>query len=82
MRSHPRVIPFAHGLFGFSHTQIQALGLFASDIGLAYGFGGGVDIKISETLAVRAGQFDYINIRLAGVGSNNIRLSFGIVAGW
>ena len=82
MRAHPRVIPFAHGLFGFSHVNEGMAGVFTSYIGLAYGFGGGVDIKISDKLSVRAGQVDYINIRRSGVGSNNIRLSFGIVAGW
>jgi len=81
-RAHPRVIPFAHGLFGFSHVNVGLAGVFTSDVGLAYGFGGGVDVKISEGLAIRAGQVDYINIRLAGLGTNNIRVSFGIVAGW
>ncbi len=57
-------------------------GVYTSDVGLAYGFGGGMDVRISERLTVRAGQLDYINIRLAGVGSNNIRISTGIVAGW
>ncbi len=81
-RAHPRVIPFAHGLFGFSHVNVGLAGVFTSDVGLAYGFGGGVDVKISEGLAIRAGQVDYINIRNGGVGSNNLRLSFGVVAGW
>jgi hypothetical protein len=47
----------------------------------AYGFGGGVDVKISDKLAIRAGQVDYINLRISGVGTNNLRMSFGIVAG-
>ena len=55
---------------------------FTSDIGLAYGFGGGVDIKISDKLSVRGGQVDYINIRSSGVGTHNLRMSFGVVAGW
>ena len=80
-RAHPRVIPFAHGLFGFSHVNEGLAGVFNSYIGLAYGVGGGVDIKISDKLSVRAAQVDYINIRRFGVGSNNIRMSFGIVAG-
>ena len=81
-RAHPRFIPFAHGLFGFSHVNVGLAGVFTSDIGLAYGFGGGMDVKISDKLSVRAGQVDYINIRLSGVGTNNIRVSGGIVAGW
>ncbi len=82
LRAHPRVIPFAHGLFGFSHVNVGLAGILTSDIGQAYGAGGGVDIKISEKLAIRAAQVDYINIRLSGVGSNNLRVSSGIVAGW
>ena len=82
MRAHPRVIPFAHGLFGFSHVNVGLAGVFTSDIGLAYGFGGGVDIKISDRLSVRAGQVDYINIRLSGLGTHNLRVGGGIVAGW
>jgi hypothetical protein len=80
-RSHSRIIPFARGLFGLMHEQTSVAPFSVSNIGLAYGFGGGVDIRISEKLAVRAAQFDYINIRVSGVGSNNLRLSFGIVAG-
>ena len=66
----------------FSHVNVGLAGVFTSDIGLAYGFGGGMDVKISDKLSVRAGQVDYINIRLSGVGTNNIRVSGGIVAGW
>jgi hypothetical protein len=82
MRSHPRIIPFAHGMFGFSHVNVGLAGVFASDIGLAYGFGGGVDVKLSDKLSVRAGQVDYINIRLSGLGTHNLRISTGIVAGF
>ena len=82
MRSHSRVIPYAHGLFGFSHVNQGMAGVFTSDIGLAYGFGGGVDIKLSDKLSVRGGQVDYINIRSSGVGTHNLRISTGIVAGW
>lgn len=80
-RAHPRFIPFAHGLFGFSHVNVGLAGVFNSDIGLAYGFGGGVDVKISDKLAIRAGQVDYLNLRISGAGTNNLRMSFGIVAG-
>jgi hypothetical protein len=40
-----------------------------------------VDVKISDKLAIRAGQVDYLNLRISGVGTNNLRMSFGIVAG-
>ncbi len=81
-RAHPRFIPFVHGLFGFSHVNVGLAGVFTSDMGQAFGAGGGVDIKISDSLAIRAAEVDFINIRLSGVGSNNLRVSSGIVAGW
>ncbi len=80
-RSHPRFIPFAHGLFGFSHVNLGLAGVSNSNLGLTYGFGGGVDVKISDKLAIRAGQVDYLNLRISGAGTNNLRMSFGIVAG-
>ncbi len=82
VRVHPRVIPFARGLVGFSHINSGLLDIFGSDVEPAYGVGGGVDVKISEKLAVRAAQFDYVNHRSSTFGSDYIRLSFGIVAGW
>ena len=81
-RAHPRFIPFAHGLFGFSHVNVGLAGVSNSDMGQAFGAGGGVDIKISDRFSIRAAEVDYINIRLSGVGSNNLRVSSGIVAGW
>ncbi len=83
VRVHPRVIPFARGFVGFSHIN-SGFGIvsFDSDVEPAYGGGGGVDIKISDRLAVRAAQFDYVNHRSSVFGSDYIRLSFGIVAGW
>jgi len=81
-RAHPRFIPFAHVLFGFSHVNVGLAAVFTSDMGQAYGAGGGVDIKLSDRLSIRAAEFDYINIRLSGVGSHNLRVSSGIVAGW
>ncbi len=82
IRAYPRVIPFAHGLFGFTHVNVGLAGIFTGNIGPAYGAGGGVDVKISDRLAIRAAQVDYINIRIPGVGANNLRLSVGIVSVW
>ena len=71
------------GASSLSNYQVNTglAGVFNSDIGLAYGFGGGVDVKISDKLAIRAGQVDYLNLRISGAGTNNLRMSFGIVAG-
>jgi hypothetical protein len=66
---------FAHPLFG-GITYIN------SDAGsqFAMGFGGGLDVKVNDRLAVRAVQFDWIPIHGAGAWDNNtIRFGFGIV---
>ncbi|MEJ2247690.1 MAG: hypothetical protein P8Y80_16680 [Acidobacteriota bacterium] len=48
--------------------------------GFAMGFGGGVDVNVSERLAVRVVQFDWIPTRFEGEWNNNtVRFGFGIV---
>ena len=94
-QSNGKYTPFAHALFGqnnvgtsLSHvTGLGISGLTASDTAFAMAFGGGVDIKISERIAVRAGQVDYLYTKhdfsggapgIAG-HQNNLRASVGIV---
>ncbi len=81
-----RVIPFVRGLVGFSHERDEVILLGFSDkqmdTGLAYGFGGGLDVTISENLALRVAQVDYGRIRSFGEGTNNLRVSVGIVGKW
>jgi opacity protein-like surface antigen len=48
--------------------------------GFAMGFGGGVDVNVSDRFAVRVVQFDWIPTRFEGVWNNNtVRFGFGIV---
>lgn len=65
-----KVIPFAHALFG---TIANSTARFA----VAYG--GGLDIKINSTMAVRAFQADYLQIHADNRHTDNLRLSFGLV---
>lgn len=68
-QSKGRYQPFAHALFGqndlgtnLSNVRVGGLGipgLTVSDTAFAMAFGGGVDIKLSERIALRAGQVDY-----------------------
>jgi len=94
-QSKGRYTPFAHALFGqnsvgtsLSHvTGLGISGLTTSDSAFAMAFGGGVDIKISERIAVRAGQVDYLYTKHDFSGGapsiakhqNNLRASVGIV---
>jgi hypothetical protein len=66
---------FFHGLFG----GVTIRGAGASENGLAMGIGGGVDVKINDSLAFRVMQVDYIPSHLGGVWEHNFRLGVGIV---
>jgi hypothetical protein len=54
-----------------------------SDTGLGFIAGGGIDMKVSKTIAARPIQFDYLMGRHSIFGDNsklhNIKISFGIV---
>ena len=71
-----KVTPFVHALFGANRTS--ALG--ASSSNLALGMGGGLDLNVSERLAVRALQFDWTPIHGGGAWTTNVvRFGFGVV---
>src|SRR4051812_31604462 len=71
-----KVTPFAHMLFGVNRTS--ALGLSSSNLGL--GVGGGLDLNVSDHLAIRVPQVDWTPVRAGGVWNNDIiRLGFGLV---
>ncbi len=73
-------VPFAHALFGGFHTTVDALGVSDSANGFAMQIRGGVDVRMSDKLAIRAGQFDWMSLRSNGNASNNnFRYSAGVV---
>jgi|CZKR01.1.fsa_nt_gi opacity protein-like surface antigen len=96
-QSKGRYKPFAHALFGqnsigtnLSNVKVGGIGipgLTVSDTAFAMAFGGGVDVKLSGRIALRAGQVDYLYTKhdfssgVPGVAShqNNLRASVGIV---
>ena len=86
-RNKTRVTPFAHaliggGLFrGYSAILTPSSNTYFFDDArsLAMAFGGGVDIRVSKRLSIRAIQADY-NPTFFGQGrQDNFRLSFGLV---
>ena len=77
-----RVTPFVRPLVGFSIIKAGLLGVTDSITGFSFGFGGGLDVKVANHVAIRAVQFDYVNIRVGGFGSDNARLSLGVVGRW
>mgnify|MGYP001106952547 CR=1 FL=1 len=66
---------FVHGLFG--GVTIGAAG--ESENGFAMGIGGGVDVKVSDHVAFRVMQVDYIPSHIAEFWQHNLRLGVGIV---
>lgn len=78
-----RVTPFAHALFGASRLQTELTGFGQSfifdDTGFSFVLGGGLDIKVSRHVAIRAVQLDYLRARFFGQAENRGRLAFGLV---
>jgi len=69
--SSSRIEPFAHALAG---------GIVASGEGrFAMAFGGGVDVRVTDRIAIRAVQADYAPIVTSGTVVNNVRVSSGVV---
>jgi hypothetical protein len=81
-----RFRPFAHALIGFSRgsTKLSDCSGFGTTCptslnqtryGLTYGGGGGLDVKVSEKVTIRAIQVDYLRGKVA----DGLRFSTGIV---
>jgi hypothetical protein len=66
---------FFHGLFGGASARAGG----ESVNGLGLGVGGGVDVKISDRLAFRVFQVDYIPTHIEGAWQGSFRLGVGIV---
>jgi hypothetical protein len=77
------VTPFSHFLLGFSRAGTNDFGLSTSDFAVAAIVGGGIDIHINRTIAVRPFQADYLMTRFdpydIGARQDNFRFSAGVV---
>jgi hypothetical protein len=73
-----RVNPFGQFLAGIQYTNAHALGFKASLVNFAIQPGGGVDIKLSDSIAVRV-QLDYRTSFHDGFHSGAFRFAPGIV---
>lgn len=82
-----QVTPFIHLLFGASRLSTDATIRFGdaiidtkfADISFAFAIGGGVDLKLSDSVGLRLIQADYLGTNFGGNSQANLRLSFGIV---
>jgi opacity protein-like surface antigen len=87
--------PFAHALAGVAHARNSVefngvacapavvLGLCSpateSETGFAAAFGGGLDIRASDRISIRAIQVDYNPTKLFDSTQHNFRIGVGIV---
>jgi len=76
-----KVTPFAHALFGYARLtgktfqEVEVL----RENDFAYALGGGVDINVTDMVAVRPVQIDYLAVKSQGDILHNFRYSAGIV---
>ncbi len=79
------VTPYVRALGGGTWVQPGLFGVTAltgSKFGYGYGAGFGVDARINEGLAFRAGPLEFIRLRVLGVNYDQIRASIGLVGRW
>lgn len=75
-----RVTPFVHGLFGGAHISASVPGFGSgSNSGFAWAAGGGIDVNATSHVAIRLGQFDFLQSHISSLTQNNFRYSAGIV---
>ena len=72
--------PFTHFLAGGFRQSASYAGTSASANGFAMMFGGGVDVKATQRISLRAIQFDWLSLHSNGVSdNNNMRISTGLL---
>jgi hypothetical protein len=88
----PRVTPFVHAMFGGVKEGVGSFSLTdpitgltvstpsVSSTGLGMAMGGGLDVNLSDRLALRVPQFDWTPMHVGGIWEKNvIRIGIGIV---
>jgi opacity protein-like surface antigen len=84
-RGNERVTPFAHALIGLDHIRLSGEAEGEGELmrntnnGLGFALGGGLDVNLSESVAIRLIQADYYLTRHEGDSMNNMNLAFGVV---
>jgi opacity protein-like surface antigen len=75
--------PFAQVLFGGERISNSASGFGStSDSSFAMAFGGGADYEMTNHVAIRLIQAEYLYTKFGGTHQNNARISAGIVYRW
>jgi opacity protein-like surface antigen len=83
LRRNRRLTPFAHALFGASHIRSEATELgqtfIFSDTSFAMAIGGGLDVRVSDNIAIRIIQVDYLRTHHFNETQNKGRIVAGVV---
>jgi hypothetical protein len=77
-RSHGILQPFVRALAGVSYIDGNYGGGISDDTGFALILGGGLDIKVHPSVAIRMPQLDYIGMRHNSVTIHNFRFATGL----
>ena len=75
------VTGFAHAMVGGTRTNLTASGIqgnLDSRTDFALGFGGGVDVGVTDSIGIRVVQVDYIPVRTDGSWFHDLRFQAGI----
>ena len=70
--------PFGHFMAGFTNARVSGL-VSDSETGFAGVIGGGLDIRVTPRIDIRAIQFDYNPTRLGDATQHNFRVGVGLV---
>jgi opacity protein-like surface antigen len=82
-RSYGRLTPFAHLLLGGERITASVSGAgSASTNSFAMALGGGADYKVTEHVALRLIQVEYLYTHFGGTRQNNARIEAGLVYRW
>src|SRR5467141_4057252 len=82
-RSYGSLTPFAHVLLGGERITASATGFgSASSNSFAMALGGGADYKLTEHVALRLIQLEYLYTHLGGTRQNNAPIEAGVVYRW
>lgn len=82
-RNNDRVTPFAHVLLGGTRAKatgsVGSISASESDTAFTAAVGGGLDVKLTQNVALRLIQADYVLTRFANDSQSNARVSVGLV---
>jgi len=73
------VTPSAHALFGAVRGSAGLYGISMPDTHFGLALGGAVDVRVSDRVAFRVVQADYLMTRFLNLRQDNVRVSTGLV---